>query len=138
MPEFLVAVVAQVAQVPMAATLSHNLATVELAFCGSMVITTPVVVVAEIGQQLSVPAMVDWVVAVVAVRRAPGAAPLVQPALVEVLHLTAAQLVQEILLVQAILPVVLQVPILVEVEAVLVKVSIQVTLVLVVLAVLVL
>jgi hypothetical protein len=138
MPEFLVAVAAQVAQVPMAATLSHNLAMVELAFCGLMVITTPVVVVAEIGQQLSVPAMVDWVVAVVVVRRAPVVALLVQPAPEGVLHLTAAQLVQEILLVQAILPVVPQVPTLAEVVAVLVKVSIQVTLVLVVLAVLVL
>jgi hypothetical protein len=58
MPEFLEAVVAQVAQVPMAATLSHNPATVELAFCGSMVTITLAVVVVEIGQQLSVLAMV--------------------------------------------------------------------------------
>ena len=77
-------------------------------------------------------------VVVVAVRRVPAVAPLVQLAPEGVLRLIAAQPVQEILLVQAILPVAPQVPILVEVVEVLVKVSIQVTPVLVVLAVLVL
>ena len=77
-------------------------------------------------------------VVVVAVRRVPGVAPLVQLAPEGVLRLTAAQPVQEILLVQAILPVVPQVPILVEVVEVQAKVSIRVTPVLVVLAVLVL
>jgi hypothetical protein len=138
MPEFPEVVVVQVPQVPMAATLSHNLATVELAFCGSMVTITLVAVVAEIGQQLSVPAMVDWAVVVVVVRRAPGVALLVQPAPAEVLRLIAAQLVQEILLVQAILPVELVEQIPVAAVVVQVKVNINHIQEMVVLAVLVL
>jgi hypothetical protein len=39
--------------------LRQFLATVELAFCGLMVIITPAAAVAETGQQLSVLAMVD-------------------------------------------------------------------------------
>jgi hypothetical protein len=50
---------------------------------------------------------------------------LVQPVLVEVPHSIAAQPVQEIILVQAILPVVPQVPILAEAEAVQAKVNIN-------------
>jgi hypothetical protein len=122
MPEFLVAAAAQVPRVPVVTMLRQFLATVELAFCGPTDTITLAVVVVAIGQQLSVPAMVDWAVVVVVVCRE-----LVQPAPVEVLRLIAAQLVQEILLVQAILPVVPQVPILVEVVVVLAKVSTQVT-----------
>jgi hypothetical protein len=125
MPEFLVVVAAQVPQAPMVAMLHRLLATVELAFCGSMVIIMPVEAEAETGQQPSVLATAAWVVAVVVVRRVPVAALLVQPAPEEVLHLTAAQLVQEVLLVQAILPVVPQVPILVEVVEVQDKVNIN-------------
>jgi hypothetical protein len=78
------------------------------------------------------------VVVVVVVRRVPGVALLVQPAPAEVLHLIAAQPVQEILLVQAILLVVPQVPILVEVVEVQAKVNINHIQEMVVLAVLVL
>jgi xanthine/uracil permease len=52
MPEFLEAAAAQALRVPMVATPHHNLATVELAFCGLMVIIMPVEVVEETGQLL--------------------------------------------------------------------------------------
>jgi hypothetical protein len=55
----LAVVVALVPQVPMAVTFLHNLATVELVFCGLMVIIMLVVVVVETGQQAFLLAMVD-------------------------------------------------------------------------------
>jgi hypothetical protein len=122
MPEFLGVVAVLVPQVPMAATLFHNLATAVLEYCGLMVITTPVAAAAETGLQGFLPATAVLGVVALVDRKV-----LAQPAPEEVPRLTVEQMVTKVTLIQEIHLVVPQVPILAAAGVVPARVNIQVT-----------